>query len=133
MSARRGVEQAKSATAAQTSLRVKIQRGTALGNDDGMQAVWRQGGGKPIAREGCQYRYPGSRTSSVGELAMQTRAVFLFSMRGSSVMNQEDGFGAASRASQQVNLEIRSSLTAPSPGNTLAYAVQQGMAWARST
>ena len=82
MSARRGVEQAKSATAAQTSLRVKIQRGTALGNDDGMQAVWRQGGGKPIAREGCQYRYPGSRTSSVGELAMQTRAVFLFSMRG---------------------------------------------------
>jgi hypothetical protein len=45
-------------------------------------------------------------------------------MGSSSMVNQEDGFGAASLASQQVNMEIRSNLTAPSPGNTLAQAVQ---------
>jgi hypothetical protein len=39
-------------------------------------------------------------------------------------MNQADGFGATFRASQQVNMEIRSNLTAPSPENALAQAVQ---------
>jgi hypothetical protein len=39
-------------------------------------------------------------------------------------MNQEDGFGAAFRASHNLNMEIRSNLTATSPGNALAQAVQ---------
>jgi hypothetical protein len=44
-------------------------------------------------------------------------------------MNQEDGFGAVVCLNERVKLEIRSILTVLSPGNTLAQAVQQRMAW----
>jgi hypothetical protein len=89
-----------------------------------MDALCRQGGKKPIARKACEYRYPGSRTSSAAELETQVWAAFPFQTASSSNMNQEDGFGAASRTSHNVNMEIRSNLTAPSPGNALAQAVQ---------
>ena len=124
MSARSAVEQAKSHIAAQTSLPVNIHRGTALRNGRRMQSFWRQGGKKPIARKGCEYRYPGSRTSSAAELATQVWTGFPFQTASSSNMNQEDGFGAVIRSNERVKLEIRSKLTAPSPGNTLAQAVQ---------
>jgi hypothetical protein len=42
-------------------------------------------------------------------------------------MNQEDGFGAASRMSQQLNMEIRSNLTAPRKYIGVGRAIGKGV------
>ena len=110
MSARSAVEQAKSATAAQTSLRVNIHRGTAMRNGRGIDAFWGQGGKKPIARTACEYRYPGSRTSSAAELTTQKLRSFPFQTARSSNINQEDGFGADARLNERAKVKIRSNL-----------------------
>jgi hypothetical protein len=93
-------------------------------NGRGMDALWRQAGKKPIAREDCEYCYPGSRTTSGKGLATRVWTRFPFQTASSSNMNQEDGFGAVIHSNERIKVKIRNNLMASKPGSTLAQAVQ---------